>query len=185
MRRTLIALGLMLLLMVRAQAGEIPENNPAYLPLVARPIPTPGPPQPVSAERERLVELINAYRATTACPKLTTDFRLMVSAQLHAQDLLTNNYFNTTGLDGSSMIERAARQGYISDPFRGMTEVLGAQHVSPEVVMDDWSNSPIRFLALYNCNYTHIGVGHVYDPNDTKPIVVQHYWVADFAGPPE
>jgi uncharacterized protein YkwD len=66
-----------------------------------------------------------------------------------------------------------------------MTEVLGARHVSPEVVVHDWTNGPAQFLALHNCNYTHIGVGHVYDPNDTEPMLLQHYWVADFAGPSE
>jgi hypothetical protein len=125
MWRGLIVTGLVLLLALQAQAQVTAPQNPAYLPLVMRALPTPTPtqtPQPVSAERERLVELINGYRANeTACPQLTIDPRLMDSAQLHTQDMLTNSYFNTTGLDGSSMIERAARQGYIGNAFIGMS----------------------------------------------------------------
>lgn len=115
----------------------------------------PGP-GVLSAEGAAVVELTNAERAAAGCGPLVVDERLTAAAQLHSEDMLAQDYFDHTSLDGRSPWDRAEAQGY-ENP--GAENIARGQATAEEVVRA-WMDSPGHRANILSCDLREIGVGH-------------------------
>lgn len=127
-------------------------SPPAAAPTVAA---APGP-GVLSAEGAAVVELTNAERAAAGCEPLAVDERLTAAAQLHGEDMLAQDYFDHTSLDGRSPWDRAEAQGY-ENP--GAENIAKGQATAEEVVRA-WMDSPGHRANILDCDLREIGVGH-------------------------
>lgn len=82
--------------------------------------------------------LVNTERADADLPAQAWDRELAVAAQLHAEDMVDNDYFDHTSLDGRSFSDRAQDAGYEGFP-RGENIAAGQQ--TPQQVMEAWMGS--------------------------------------------
>lgn len=73
------------------QPTPTPEPKPEPTPQ-PEPTPTPG----LTADEQRMVDLINQERAKAGLAPLTVDLRLVDLARKKSQDMITNNYFSHT-----------------------------------------------------------------------------------------
>ena len=101
---------------------------------------------------------------------MSLDSILHQSAQYHAEDMATQNYFDHTSLDGSSFAERVARFG-ATNGYLGENIAWGQK--TPEAVMKARMNSPGHKANILNVNFTLLGVGFSETGN---------YWVQNFGG---
>lgn len=145
---------------------------------------TPRPPAvPTSsaAFEARLLELVNAVRATgrtcggtpyAPVPPLTVDPALSRAAELHARDMGVAGYFSHVSLDGATPTDRAQASGY-----QGMVgeNVAGGQE-TPERAMESWLESPGHCAAIMGPDTVVIGIGHMEVPNSPWGT----YWVLKF-----
>lgn len=125
----------------------------------------------------KLLSLINEFRQQANLPLLGLSPLLSGAAQAHAEDMARNNYFDHTGLDGSSAGERAQRSGY-SSSFVGENIAVG--NGFPEAVFEQWVNSSGHRENMLNENYTEIGVGYVLHAPQTED---SRYWVLLLGNP--
>ncbi|THV42926.1 CAP domain-containing protein [Glycomyces buryatensis] len=116
-----------------------------------------------------VVDLVNTARDEAGCGALESDPLLDTAARLHAEDMATNDYFDHTGLDGSSPTDRAEEQGFEG----GVGENIAAGYPDAESVMEGWMNSEGHRANILNCGYNVIGVG-LADRDGTL------YWVQNF-----
>ena len=83
--------------------------------------------------------MLNDVRASNGAGPLSYDARLGAAAQGHADDMLANNYFSHTGLNGSSPGDRITATGYV---WRTYGENIAKGQTSEEQVLQGWTNSP-------------------------------------------
>jgi len=129
----------------------------------------------VSFENE-LLKLTNLERQKVGLPPLKLSSQLTRAAQLHAGDMAKNNYFSHTGLNGSSMVDRAKGTGY---KYSALGENIAAGKATPEGTIRQWMNSSGHRANILNARFTEIGFGYANAPNSPY----RHYWVQVFGKP--
>lgn len=118
-----------------------------------------------------------------AASPLTLNSKLTQAANIHAQDMVTNNFFDHKGSDNSTPTIRAQRAGYTGTaigenlasisifqtfPGSSLTAVLptlASNHADTQ--MTSWFNSPGHCQNLMNANHRHVG----FSVNHTHPRV--------------
>ena len=122
---------------------------------------------------------INALRAVArqcgstrfaAAGALSWSSTLASAAQAHASDMARSNYFDHTGLDGSTPASRARRAGYTSDQ---VGENIGAGYASAEAALQGWLASAGHCSALMNAGFQEVALACT--PSSTAQY--GSYWV--------
>jgi uncharacterized protein YkwD len=136
------------------------------------------------ALRQQLLALVNQARATgrtcggtsyPAAPALKEDAALDSAAGAYALKMGTENFFDHTSPDGSTMVSRLAAVGIRNTTER---ENIAAGQTTAAAVMDGWLKSPGHCANLMARDVTRIGLGHALVSGSSYG----HYWVQDFAG---
>jgi uncharacterized protein YkwD len=136
-------------------------------PTTTPPTTTPPTTQPPAGPAAEVASLTNAERAKAGCAALRVDARLATSAQGHAADMATNDYFSHVSLDGRTFDQRIRAAGY---PSPG-GENIAKGYPTASAVMTGWMNSAGHRANILNCSFTALGVG--YDARG-------NYWVQNF-----
>ncbi len=105
-------------------------------------------------------QIVNRERIDAGLPAYDYDTDLAVAAQLHAEDMAANDYFDHTSQDGRSFSERAKEAGYDASP-RGENIAWGQP--TPEAVMESWMNSSGHRANILAEGSTEMGVGFAED----------------------
>ncbi|MFE9647499.1 sigma-70 family RNA polymerase sigma factor [Streptomyces sp. NPDC006365] len=134
------------------------RTKPAPATLEPRPSAT-LPAAPADTPAAQVLALVNTEREKAGCQPVKRDDRLARAAQLHSEDMSTNQYFDHTSLDGRSFVDRAAAQGH---PSPGAENIARGQS-TPEAVMDSWMNSQGHRENILNCSLATMGLGVVDD----------------------
>lgn len=111
-------------------------------------------------------ELVNAERRQAGLSPYAYNPHLAASAQAHAADMVQQDYFSHTSLDGRSFGDRVNETEYTGSPTG---ENIAAGQRSPESVMESWMNSEGHRSNILSTRSTDIGVGFV-----------DNYWVQVF-----
>jgi uncharacterized protein YkwD len=128
----------------------------------------------------RIVAIANEHRASgyncggqqmPPVGPLVMSAELQRAAQLHAQDMADNNYFDHTSLDGRSFSARSRDAGYTGSPTG---ENIAAGNSTPEATMQQWMSSPGHCRNIMSGSSNEIGVGHGLGGR------YGHYWVQKF-----
>ena len=137
--------------------------------------PAPDPPEKLDpkAVRDALITLHNQARAVEKLPSLEVSQKLQSAAQKHAEEMAERRKMTHDGVDGSTVLERAQRQGY---RLRRCGENIAFGHYTPAHVMEGWLDSrPHRKNILGG--FTQIGIGYATAKNGTP------YWCVTFGLP--
>lgn len=129
--------------------------------------------------RAQVIALVNNQRTGRGLPALTSRYELNVAAQRHAQDMGCNFFCGHEGSDGSTPDIRLARAGYV---YSWWGENVGYGFTTAQDMMTWWMNSPTHRANILNENFTEIGIGYVYNTNDTVNGWYA-YWVMDLGAP--
>ena len=113
--------------------------------------------------------LLNNVRLDAGSGPVAYDSRLDAAAQAHADDMLDNNYFSHTGLNGSSVSDRVRAAGY---NYRALGENIAAGYQSEESVMAGWVGSPGHQANNINPNFEDFGLGVARDGRQTRWVLV-------------
>jgi uncharacterized protein YkwD len=126
----------------------------------------------VAAVAEATLCLLNGERADQGLAPLAANDKLATAAAAYAQDLVAGSYFSHTGRDGSDVLDRIERTGYIRDdrPWRvGENLAWGTGALAtPASIVRAWMNSPGHRANILNARYREIGVG-VAPGNPARP----------------
>lgn len=114
-------------------------------------------------------DILNDVRRDDGAGNVRFNGRLNRAAQGHADDMLDNNYFSHTGLDGSSVEDRIRAQGY--DPVAFGENIAGRQQ-SDEEVLRAWRDSPAHNRLLLARSVDEFGLGVAGRGADTRWVLV-------------
>src|SRR5262249_37355978 len=127
-----------------------PAAKPPKKTTTAKPV-TPAKPLEggYDALENEVVTLTNTFRTANGCGALHVDRRLVAAARAHSTDMVTGNYFDHTGSDGSNFVQREERAGYTTG---ASAENIAWGYRTPQDVVTAWINSPGHRANLLNCS---------------------------------
>ena len=109
--------------------------------------------------------LLNGERADHGLGPLAPNDKLAAAATAYSQDMVAGSYFSHTGRDGSGVLDRIQRSGYLP---RDAGWVLGenlawgtGSLATPGSIMQAWMNSTGHRDNILNPDYREIGIGIV------------------------
>jgi uncharacterized protein YkwD len=109
--------------------------------------------------------LLNGERADRGLAPLALNLKLSAVAAAYAQDLVAGSYFSHTGRDGSDLLSRIRRGGYVREDAGwqlGENLAWGTGGLAaPASIMQAWMNSPGHRDNILNPAYREIGIGVV------------------------
>ncbi|HEX9259634.1 MAG TPA: CAP domain-containing protein [Acidimicrobiales bacterium] len=98
---------------------------------------------------------------------------LTQAAQAHSDDQATMRKMTHIGSDGSTLVVRLNRSGYLPAASWGVGENVAWNFSSPSSVMTAWMNSAGHRANIVNPAFTHVGFGLTNFGNG-------YYWTQDF-----
>jgi uncharacterized protein YkwD len=119
-----------------------------------------------------VIRLVNVERANAGLAALTSQSELTQAAQKHSIDMACNGFYSHTGSDGSSPFDRMDQFGYY---YWTAAENIAVAYGTPSAVMAAWMGSAGHRANILNANFTEIGIGYIYNANDTA-LRYYHYW---------
>jgi uncharacterized protein YkwD len=117
-------------------------------------------------KQSKLLHKINNARRSRNLSPLRFSNTLSRAAQSHVRDIVEHNFDLThTGSDGSSVADRASREGY---PNRYVGENVAAGNYSVEDTFEQWMDSSGHRDNILDPDYTEIGIGYYLNAPDTS-----------------
>ena len=110
----------------------------------------------MEAEVCAVFQLVNQERVSRGLAPYGWSSELAVASQRHAEDMVAQDYFSHTSLDGREFGDRAVDANYDGSP-RGENIAAGQQ--SAESVMDSWMNSEGHRNNILSTSSNEIGIG--------------------------
>lgn len=135
-----------------------------------------APAQTLDGEEEKLLRLINQYRAQHRSGPLALSPALTSAARWMSGDMSAKDYFPGDHVDslGRSAFARMAAFHYSFRSARA--ENLAAGHERASATFQQWKNSSGHNENMLNPAFKVIGIGRAY----TARSVYGWYWTADF-----
>ncbi|EHQ88332.1 rhodanese-like domain-containing protein [Desulfosporosinus youngiae] len=131
-----------------------PEPTPKQTPAPA-PLPTPEPNPQINAEKQKMLDLINAERAKIGAAPLSADIKVMEVAQVKSGDMVKNNYFSHDSPSYGSPFDMLKKFGVT---FQGAAENI-ALNSSIEAAHAALMKSEGHRINILNPSYIYIGIG--------------------------
>ena len=113
--------------------------------------------------------ILNNVRLDAGAGPVAYNALLDQAAQGHADDMLANDYFSHTDLNGNRVGTRVTATGY---KWKAVGENLGKGHTSEEQVLDGWVNSPAHQAAQTRARYEHFGLARAGTGRETRWVLV-------------
>lgn len=132
--------------------------------------PTPAPTAGLTADEQKMVDLVNAERTAVGLTALEVDMRLVKTARMKSQDMIDKNYFDHNSPTYGSPFDLMKSQGIT---YRTAGENL-AGHQTVESAHKGLMNSPGHKANILGKNYTHIGIG-IIDGGKYGKMFTQHF----------
>lgn len=124
-----------------------------------------------------VIRLVNIERANNGLEELISYPELTNAAQAHALDMGCNFFLAHDSFDGTLWSDRI--YSYYSGYMIG--ENVAAGQSTPAAVVSAWMNSPTHRSNILYPDFYDIGIGFVYNPNDTA-LRFYYYWTMDLGG---
>ncbi len=117
----------------------------------------PAPAAGLTADEQRMLDLVNRARAAQGLAPLAVDMRLVETARLKSRDMVEKGYFGHVSPTYGTVADMWRRAGI---SFAGGGEnIAGAPTV--DMAFNNLMNSPGHRANILNPAFTHIGIGIV------------------------
>ena len=111
-----------------------------------------------AALQDDFLQLINAERARVGRTPLTISSELTQAAQLHSQDMMNQNYFSHTSINGDSSSDRIQDASY-NYQAAGENIAWHSGQVNATRVFEQWMNSPPHYSNMISSSFQELGIG--------------------------
>ncbi|MBN1430187.1 MAG: CAP domain-containing protein [Anaerolineae bacterium] len=116
-----------------------------------------------------MLTLVNQARCQQGLLPVTSNSLLKGAATQHSLDMLSNSFFDHKGIDGGTVGERVAAQGYV---WLAVGENLAAGSTSAEETFGLWWESPGHKANLLNPDFREADLSHLFRAGSQ----LGHYW---------
>lgn len=125
----------------------------------------------LTCEEAQFIKLLNLYRASLGKAALVVSKAAVIAGRWHAQDMITNNYFDHTEPSGRTPFQRGTAFGA---SISG--ENIAAGNSSATNTFCQWKNSPGHNANMISEGYKSTGIGRAVGGS------YRYYWSSNFGG---
>jgi uncharacterized protein YkwD len=122
-------------------------------------LPTNSPITVQNSAEQKILELMNAKRTEAGLEPLTLDNTLVQVARYKSNNMIQNNFFSHTNLDGTKWTNWLQTIGY---KYTTSGENIAYNTSDPVELFTQWWNSPGHRANMMNSSYTKVGIGVIY-----------------------
>ena len=127
---------------------------------------------------ERILELVNEERVEAGLDPLAIDSQLDLAANLHTDEMVQADLMSHQLPGEADLGDRVSDTGY---DWSRLGENVAAGYTTPEAVVDGWMNSPGHRENILNPDFTEIGIGYEFAPDNNDNIGdYDTYWTQVF-----
>lgn len=109
-----------------------------------------------------LVTLVNNARTSNGLPALSVNQKLVTAAELHATDMICNDYLSHIALDGSTPEDRVSKQGYTASlVVEDIFALPPAYGINAQTAFNWWMDNADYRADILNPNTTEFGIAYV------------------------
>lgn len=158
---------------------DLPQSSPEVVEEAdPRPPSIPTTPSTSASWETELLDLVNDIRRKGCrcgnknmkpVPILELNASLNKAAQIHADDMNRNRFFNHTGSDGSSIGNRATKVGF---NWRAIGENISEGYPTVNAAFNGWKSSPGHCKNMMSPDFSLMGAANQ-----------GSYWVQTFGSP--
>ncbi len=134
--------------------------------------------QSVDVEEQRMLGLINEYRATNGLNSLRLDAALTRAAAWFSRDMATKNYFPPNHVDSLGR-DPGTRVTQCGAAWTEVHENIAAGRESAELTFEQWRTSPSHNTAMLAPGVSLAGIGRAFDAAS----VYRWYWTLELTAP--
>lgn len=120
--------------------------------------------QAIDTEEQRLLQLINQYRAANGRNALAWRANNVRAAAWHSRDMATSNRFSHTDSNGRSMATRLTWCGVV---YTSAAENIAAGHTTAQAVFNAWKASSGHNANMLRTGVSVAGIGRAYSATST------------------
>lgn len=131
---------------------------------------TTSPVAGLTADEQKMVDLVNKERTANGLKPLQVDMRLVNTARMKSQDMINKGYFDHNSPTYGSPFDQMKSQGIT---YKTAGENL-AGNSTVEKAHTALMNSAGHRANILNANYTHIGIG-IIDGGPYGKMFTQHF----------
>jgi uncharacterized YkwD family protein len=148
---------------IKIPKAPTPVPTPVPTPKTPTPAPTPAPaPKPpgvpsLSADEQKMIDLVNAERAKQGLQPLIADLDLSKVARIKSQDMVDKNYFSHQSPTYGSPFDMMKQFGIV---YTAAGENIACNQ-TVEKAHEALMNSTGHRANILSKDYTHIGIGIV------------------------
>ncbi|MFN8665230.1 MAG: CAP domain-containing protein [Thermomicrobiales bacterium] len=128
-------------------------------------------------EEEKLLDLINNFRAQNGQPALVRNGKLDTAALNHSRDMANRGFFSHTSPEGGTPDQRIAAAGYSYSWWGENIYKSAPGDDSAQSAFTSWVNSSGHRANMLSSNFTQIGIGRA-TASDGRT-----YWTNTFGRP--
>ncbi|MGB5810450.1 MAG: CAP domain-containing protein [Polyangiales bacterium] len=132
---------------------------------------------PLDIEEQNFLQLLNQHRTANGRDPVAACTSLSRASQGHSEDMRDQDYFDHSGLNGSSPIERACDACYESCGVTGWGENIAAGNSGAQGTFNQWVNSPGHNANMLDSGFDVVGIGRA-----TGGGTYGVYWTTVFGG---
>jgi uncharacterized protein YkwD len=111
---------------------------------------------------QRMIALVNGYRADHGLAPLKASTALMHAARAHSRDMIEHDYFDHTSQDGEQFSQRLIRFGYrftSAGEAIGEASGLASATAAADQAVTMWRQSPPHNRILLTGSFKAVGIG--------------------------
>ena len=125
---------------------------------------------------QSILKLVNIERTNRGLDPLSIDIQLDQAANLHNDEMVRADMMSHQLPGEASLGDRVRATGY---SWTRVGENIAAGYTTPEAVVEAWMNSTGHKENILNPEFTHIGIGYEFAP-DNKNADFDVYWTQVF-----
>jgi uncharacterized protein YkwD len=129
------------------------------------------------SEEEKLLDLINGFRAQNGQPALTRNGKLDTAALNHSRDMANRGFFSHNTPEGGTPDQRLTAAGYSFSWWGENIYKSAPGDASAQSAFTSWVNSSGHRANMLSSNFTQIGIGRATAADGRT------YWTNTFGKP--
>ena len=127
---------------------------------------------------QNILKLVNIERTTRGLDPLSIDRQLDQAANLHNDEMVRADMMSHQLPGEASLGDRVRATGY---SWTRVGENIAAGYTTPEAVVEAWMNSTGHKENILNPEFTHIGIGYEFAPDNNNALNdFDVYWTQVF-----
>ncbi len=127
---------------------------------------------------QNILKLVNIERTTRGLDPLSIDRQLDQAANLHNDEMVRADMMSHQLPGEASLGDRVTATGY---SWTRVGENIAAGYTTPEAVVEAWMNSTGHKENILNPEFTHIGIGYEFAPDNNNALNdFDVYWTQVF-----